>query len=128
MLPRCDYLLASAPHPPETHGLIGEAELNALKADAVVINVGRGAVIDEAALIRVLEEKRIKGAALDVFEHEPLAVGHPFYRLENVLLSPHSADHTPGWVELAVNKFVENFSHFWKGEPLENVVDKKAGY
>jgi phosphoglycerate dehydrogenase-like enzyme len=128
MLPRCDYLLAAAPHTPETRGLIGEAELNAMKRDAVVINVGRGAVIDEAALIRVLEEKRIKGAALDVFEHEPLAAGHPFYRLENVLLSPHCADHTPGWVELAVNKFVENFQHFWKGEALENVVDKKAGY
>jgi phosphoglycerate dehydrogenase-like enzyme len=128
MLAICDYLLAAAPHTPETHGIIGEAEIGVLKRDAVVINVGRGPVIDESALIRALEEGRIKGAALDVFEHEPLPAGHPFYRLDNVLLSPHCADHTPGWVDLAMNKFVENFHHFWKGEPLENVVDKKAGY
>src|SRR5258708_25810471 len=128
MLPMCDYLLAAAPLTPETRGLIGDAELNALKAEAVVINVGRGAVIVESALIRALEERRIKGAALDVFEHEPLPAGHPFYRLENVLLSPHCADHTPGWNDLSMNKFIENFYHFGKGEPLENVVDKNAGY
>jgi phosphoglycerate dehydrogenase-like enzyme len=128
MLAICDYLLAAAPHTPETHSLIGEAEIGKLTRDAVVINVGRGPVISESALIRALEEGRIKGAALDVFEHEPLPAGHPFYRLENVLLSPHCADHTPGWIDLAMNKFVENFHHFWKGEPLENVVDKKAGY
>jgi len=128
MLPRCDYLLAAAPHTPETHHLIGETELKLLKPDAVVMNVGRGPVIDEAALIRALESGAFKGAALDVFEHEPLAAGHPFYRLENVLLSPHCADRTPGWIERAVQKFVDNFHHFWKGEPLENVVDKKAGY
>ena len=128
MLPLCDYLLAAAPHTEDTHHLIGEPQLSLLKPEAVVINVGRGPVIDEAALIRALESGRIKGAALDVFEHEPLAAGHPLYRLENVLLSPHCADRTPGWIERAVQKFVDNFHHFYKGEPLENVVDKTAGY
>ena len=75
--------------------MIGEAEFPAMKPNAVVINVGRGPVIDEAAMVRALSEKRIKGAALDVFDTEPLPDGHPFYSLENVLLSPHCADHTP---------------------------------
>lgn len=128
MLAKCDYLLLVTPDTPETRGMIGEAELHMLKPDAVIINIGRGPVINEAALIRALEEKRIKGAALDVFEREPLPDGHPFYRLQNVLLSPHCADHTPGWVDLAMGKFLENFRHFWRGEPLENIVDKRAGY
>lgn len=128
MLSRCDYLLVAAPHTPETHGMIGEAELNTLKNDAVVINVGRGPIIDESALVRVLQDHRIKGAALDVFDREPLPEGHPFYRLENVLLSPHCADHTPGWADEAMKKFIENFQHFWNREPLINIVDRKAGY
>lgn len=128
MLARCDYLLLAAPHTPETEGMIGEAELNALKPGAVVINIGRGPIIVESALIKALEGNRIKGAALDVFETEPLPEGHAFYRMENVLLSPHCADHTTGWVDLAMRKFLENFQHFWNREPLENIVDKKAGY
>ena len=63
-----------------------------------------------------------------MFDVEPLPAGHAFYKLENVLLSPHSADHTPGWRESAVRFFVENFARFMKGEPLQNVVDKHAGY
>ncbi len=128
MLAGCDYLLVSAPLTPETRGMIGEAELAALKPGAVVINIGRGPVIVEAALVRALEENRIKGAALDVFDREPLPAGHPFYRLENVLLSPHCADHVAGWIGLSMEKFIANFRHFEAGEPLENVVDKRAGY
>ncbi len=128
MLAGCDYLLVSAPLTRETRGMIGEAELTALKGDAVVINIGRGPIVVEAALIRALEEKRIKGAALDVFDHEPLPAGHPFYRLENVLLSPHCADHVAGWINLAMKRFIVNFRHFQAGEPLENLVDKRAGY
>jgi phosphoglycerate dehydrogenase-like enzyme len=128
MLGVCDYVLIATPLTPETRGLIGEAELRAMKSSAAIINVGRGPVIVEAALITALTERRIKGAALDVFDEEPLPAGHPFYRLDNVLLSPHSADHTAGWAELAMNVFVENFGRFQNGEPLQNVVDKKAGY
>jgi phosphoglycerate dehydrogenase-like enzyme len=85
-------------------------------------------VVDEQALIGALREKRIRGAGLDVFEKEPLPEGHPFYSMDNVLLSPHCADHTPGWIEGAVEFFLENFERFRKGEPLQNVVDKHAGY
>jgi phosphoglycerate dehydrogenase-like enzyme len=128
MLSVCDYVLIATPLTPETRGMIGEAELRAMKHSAVIINVGRGPVIVEAALVAALEEKRIRGAALDVFDKEPLPDGHPFYRLDNVLLSPHSADHTVGWEELAMRMFLENFERFRTGQPLANVVDKKAGY
>ena len=89
-----------------------------MKPDAVVINIGRGPVIDEAAMVRALAAKRIKGAALDVFDTEPLPAGHPFYTLENVLLSPHCADHTPDWMEQAMRFFLEQFERFRNGEPL----------
>jgi phosphoglycerate dehydrogenase-like enzyme len=128
MISRSDYVVAAAPLTPETLGLIGEPEIAAMKPDAVLINVGRGPVIQEAALIRALSEKRIKGAALDVFETEPLPAGHPFYKLESVLLSPHCADHTPDWLDQAMRFFLAQFERFRKGEPLRNVVDKKLGY
>jgi phosphoglycerate dehydrogenase-like enzyme len=128
MISRSDYVVAAAPLTPETVGLIGAPELAAMKPDAVLINVGRGPVIEEAALVEALSEKRIKGAALDVFDTEPLPQGHPFYKLENVLLSPHCADHTPDWLDQAMRFFLEQFERFRKGEPLKNVVDKKMGY
>jgi phosphoglycerate dehydrogenase-like enzyme len=128
MIARCDYVVVAAPLTPDTRGLIGEAEFAAMKPNAVVINVGRGPVIDEAAMVRALTEGRIKGAGLDVFEKEPLPEGHPFYRLENVLLSPHCADHTADWQEQAMRFFLEQFERFRTGEPLRNVVNKKQGY
>ena len=128
MLARCDYVLAATPLTPQTRGMIGENELRAMKPSAVIMNVGRGPVIAEAALIRALREGWIRGAALDVFDHEPLPEGHPFYGRANVLLSPHCADHTPGWIMLAMAKFIENFKRFQKGEELLNIVDKGAGY
>ena len=123
-----DYVVAVVPLTPQTRGMIGESEFAAMKPDAVLINIGRGPVVDEAALIRVLEQKRIRGAALDVFETEPLPAGHPFYRMDNVLLSPHSADNTRGWKERTMRVFLENFDRFRRGELLVNVVNKKLGY
>jgi len=128
MLAGCDFVVAAAPATPETRGMIGATQIALLKSSCVVINIGRGPVIDEAALVAALESKKIRGAALDVFTVEPLPAGHAFYKLENVLLSPHSADHTEGWRDRAVQFFLENFARFAKGEPLENVVDKHAGY
>ena len=128
MIARCDYVVVAAPLTPQTRGLIGVREFAAMKPGAVIINVGRGAVIDEPAMIRALTEKRILGAGLDVFTTEPLPAGHPFFQLENVLLSPHSADHTPDWLERAMQFFLTQFERFAKGEPLLNVVDKKRGY
>jgi phosphoglycerate dehydrogenase-like enzyme len=128
MIARCDYVVVAAPLTPDTRGMIGEAEFAAMKPNAVVINVGRGPVIDEAAMVRALTEGRIKGAGLDVFEKEPLPDGHPFYRLENVLLSPHCADHTADWQEQAMRFFLDQFERFRAGEPLRNVVNKNHGY
>jgi phosphoglycerate dehydrogenase-like enzyme len=128
MIAECDYVVVAAPLTPETRGMIGAAEFAAMKPSGVMINVGRGPVIDEDAMVKALTEGRIKGAGLDVFTHEPLPDGHPFYRLENVLLSPHCADHTADWLEQAMRFFLENFERFRKGEPLRNVVDKKLGY
>jgi phosphoglycerate dehydrogenase-like enzyme len=128
MISRCDYVVVATPLTSETRGMIGEAEFAAMKPTAVMINVGRGPVINEEAMIRALSSGRIKGAALDVFDHEPLPAGHPFYKLENVLLSPHCADHTPDWLDNAMKFFIEQYERFRKGEPLLNVVDKKLGY
>ena len=128
MLSRCDYVVVAAPLTSETRGLIGEPEFAAMNRTAVVINVGRGPVIDEGALVRALSSGRIKGAALDVFDREPLPRSSPFYKLENVLLSPHCADHTPDWLDNAMQFFIAQFDRFRRGEALLNVVDKKLGY
>jgi len=128
MLAQSDYVVVTMPHTPQSHGLIGEREFEAMKPSAVLINIGRGPVVDEAALIRALTGKCIRGAALDVFDVEPLPAGHPFFGLDNVLLSPHSADNTAGWKERSMRVFLENFERFRRGEPLENVVNKKLGY
>jgi phosphoglycerate dehydrogenase-like enzyme len=123
-----DYLLVAAPLTPETRGMVGAAEIAAMRPNAVVINVGRGAVIDEAALAAALQKGRIRGAALDVFAVEPLPAGHPFWRLENVLLSPHTADHVQDFVHRAVECFLDNLRRYRAGQALENIVDKRAGY
>ena len=127
-LPQCDYVVAAAPLTAETKGMIGVDAFAAMKPGAVVMNVGRGPVIDEAAMVAALEAGTIRGAVLDVFDQEPLPAGHPLYRLKNVLLSPHCADHTPDWMDKAMEFFIAQFERFSKGEPLMNVVDKRAGY
>jgi len=128
MISHCDYVVVAAPLTSETRGMIGEAEFAAMKPRAVVINVGRGPVINEEAIVNALSRGRIKGAALDVFDREPLPAGHAFYKLENVLLSPHCADHTPDWLDNAMKFFIEQYQRFQRGEPLLNIVDKKLGY
>lgn len=128
LLARSDYVLVATPLTRETRGLIGSAEIAAMNPGAVLINLGRGACVDEAALLSALREGRIRGAALDVFASEPLPPGHPFYALDNLLLSPHCADHVPGWLDEAMRLFLDNLERFRRGEPLLNVVDKRAGY
>lgn len=128
MLPECDYVAVTAPLTPETTGMIGKREFELMKPSAVILNVGRGPVIDETAMVEALRTRRIRGAALDVFDAEPLPAESPFWDLDNVLLSAHCADHVEGWVEDAVLFFVEQFSRWRKGEPLKNVVNKQAGY
>ncbi len=130
MLSEIDVLLCAAPLTPETHHMISDAEFILMKRTAIVVNVGRGPVIDESALIRALQSKQIAAASLDVFEHEPLPESSPLWQMENVLISPHCTDQTdnPDWLELSMQIFVENFYRFQNGDPLENVVDKRAGY
>src|SRR5205823_5924766 len=103
-----DYVLLAAPLTDESRGMIGAKQIAAMKATGVLINVGRGAVVDEPALIRALEAGKIRGAALDVFAVEPLPAAHPFYKMENVLLSPHTADHVQDFIHLAVECFLDN--------------------
>lgn len=125
---RADDVVIATPLTGETRGLVGREEIAAMKATATLTNLGRGAVIDEPALVAALEEGRIKGAALDVFATEPLPPAHPFWRLRNVLVSPHCADNKPGWMEESMLFFLENLERFRRGEPLHNVVDKRRGY
>ena len=128
MLSRCDYVVVSLPLTAQTRGLIGEAEFAVMKKNAVLINVGRGPTIDELAMIKALSDNRIRAAALDVFDREPLPRGHPFYSLENVLLSPHCADHSPDWLNDAMRFFLAQVERFRNGETLSNIVDKTLGY
>ncbi len=123
-----DYVQVAAPLTPETRGMVGAAQIAAMKPTAVILNVGRGAVIEEAPLIEALETNKIRGAALDVFATEPLPDGHKFYQLTNVLLSPHTADHLEDFANPAGDCFLENLRRFRAKEPLLNIVDKSAGY
>ena len=107
-----------------------DAECGVMQPSALVVNVGRGPVIDEAAMVRALDEGRIAGASLDVFEHEPLPQTSPLWRMDNVLISPHCTDHSdsPDWLDLSMQVFVDNFQRFRNGDALMNIVDKNAGY
>lgn len=128
MLGRCDYVIATAPLTSETRHMISDAAFAAMKPSAVLINVGRGPVVDQAALLRALTQKKIRGAGLDVFEQEPIPPTDPIWQLDNVLISPHTADRTRTWHEEAMQFFLEQYDRFLKGEPLENVVEKRLGY
>lgn len=120
-----DYVVVCAPLTGETRGLVDPRRM---KKGAVLINVGRGAVVDESGLLDALRSHHLRGAALDVFATEPLPPDHPLWTLDNVLISPHCADHTPDSHELAMRCFLDNLGRFERSEPLVNVVDKAAGY
>jgi len=128
MIEQSDYVVIAAPLTRETQGMIGDAQLAAMRSEAILINVGRGPIVREDALIRALTANRIKGAALDVFDREPLPPGHPFYAMENVLMSPHCADRTADWLDNALQLFLGNLKRFLQGESLLNVVDVGRGY
>jgi phosphoglycerate dehydrogenase-like enzyme len=128
MLPECDYVVLAVPYTSTTHHLIGQAALHAMKPTAVLINVARGAVVDEAALIRALREGRIAGAALDVFEQEPLPADSPLWTLEDVVISPHVAGFTPHYDDRATALFAENLRRYLAGEPLLNQVERGREY
>lgn len=128
LMRRADDVVVATPLTADTRGLVGEEAIRAMKPGAVFVNVGRGPVVDEAALARALAEGRLRGAALDVFETEPLPAESPLWALDNVVLSPHCADNTPGWLEAAMRAFLANLERFRRGERLLNAVDKRLGY
>ena len=127
-LPESDYVVLSAPLTEKTRGMLGLAEFKAMKADCYLINIGRGAVADESALVKALSEGIIGGAYLDVFETEPLPSSHPFWDMENVLLVPHDSHSSPYIGDRVVDLFCKNLAHYVEDEPLENVCDPRLGY
>jgi phosphoglycerate dehydrogenase-like enzyme len=128
LLRRSDIIVLAAPDTRETARLIGERELSLMKRDALLINVGRGALVDEAALAVALADGRIGGAGLDVFAEEPLPASSPLWRLPNAILTPHVGGVRADYWTVAVDLFLDNLRRFERDEPLVNLVDKDAGY
>lgn len=123
-----DYVVLSAPLTPRTLRFISRQRIALMKPSAILINVGRGRTVDEEALVEALQNGRIRGAALDVFDREPLAPEHPLWQLDNVLISPHTADRTSDSHLRAMQFFIENLRRFRAGEALDNVVDTLEQY
>ena len=128
LLERADWVVLAAPHTPATRGMIGAAELAHMKPAAVLVNLARGALVDEPALVSALASGRIAGAALDVVRQEPLPPDSPLWGMPNVILTPHISGLGPRYWERAVEQFEQNLERFLAGRPLFNVVDKRAGY
>jgi phosphoglycerate dehydrogenase-like enzyme len=128
MLRECDYVVLTVPYTSATHHLIDRRALRAMKPTAVLINVARGPVVDEAALVHALRERWIAGAALDVFEQEPLAEDSALWGMDNVIVSPHVAGFTPHYDDRATALFAENLRRYLGGEPLLNLVERGREY
>lgn len=128
VLPRSDFVVLVVPVTAATHRLIGERELRAMKPTAHLVNIARGSVVDEAALARALGEGWIAGAALDVFEEEPLSPASPLWGLPNAILTPHVAGEPADYARRVAEIFIDNVARWRRGEPLHNVVDFERGY
>ncbi|CAM6000692.1 unnamed protein product, partial [Sphagnum balticum] len=118
-----DYVVVTTPLTPETKGMINSASFKAAKQDQVFINIGRGPVVVEEALIEALTSGRIRGAALDVFTNEPLPQSSPLWATPNLIISPHGADYTVDSRQSSVRFFTENCERFLAHEELLNIVD-----
>lgn len=127
-LPEADYVVVAAPLTAQTKGMFGSGQFRRMKRSARFINVGRGPIVDETALVRALCEGWISGAALDVFQQEPLPEDHPLWDMPQVVISPHMSGDFVGWHEALGKLFAENFRRWQRGEQLLNVVDKEQGY
>jgi phosphoglycerate dehydrogenase-like enzyme len=128
LLAASDYVVLAAPVTSSTQGMIGRERLAQMRPNACLVNVGRGALVDEAALVDALRQKKIAAAALDVLEKEPLPAESPLWDMENVLITPHTGSVTPRLWERQYALISENVGRFLKGEPLLGMVDKKKGY
>ncbi len=128
MLNVCDIVVAAVPLTTETKAMFNAAAFHSMKRSAFFVNIARGNVCDETALIAALESKQIAGAALDVFEQEPLPATSPLWDMPNVLMSPHDSGVTPHYNERAATIFEANLRRYLAGEPLYNLVDRQRGY
>lgn len=128
LLPKADYVAIATPLTPDTKGMIDAAVLRSMQASAYLINIARGAVVDEAALLVALKEGWIAGAGLDAFSTEPLPSDSPFWSLPNVFITPHCSAATSQTIQRIVDLFLDNLTRYRQGQPLKNVVDKQAGY
>jgi phosphoglycerate dehydrogenase-like enzyme len=128
LLKESDFVVLAVPFTPETQRMIGERELRLMKTTAYLINIARGGIIDEPALIKALGEHWIAGAGLDVFSTEPLPADSPLWKMPEVIFSPHIAGVRPDYALAATELFVDNLKRYLKGTRLKNVVNKKRGY
>jgi phosphoglycerate dehydrogenase-like enzyme len=128
MISECDFLVVAVPLTPSTQGLIGTEELAVMKPHTYLIDVSRGGVIDHIALIRALKDKKIAGAALDVFPEEPLPPNSPLWKFPNVIISPHISGNTPHYDQRAMALFIENMRRYLGGDPLHNRFEAERGY
>lgn len=128
LLRRSDFVAITAPETSETRELIGAQQLTLMRPGAVLINLARGSLVDEDAPVEALMERRLRGAALDVFRSEPLPADHPLRNLENVLITPHVGGTSGRFWERETDLIVGNVRRYLAGEPLENRVDKERGY
>ena len=126
--PRADIIVACVPLLDSTRGLVNAAAFAAMKPDAVIVDVSRGGVIDEAPLVNALETGTIRGAALDVFSIEPLPADHVLWGFDNVIITPHCSSVYDGWDLKSVEMFSENLWRYRKGEALSNIVNPERGY
>jgi phosphoglycerate dehydrogenase-like enzyme len=127
-LPAADYVVIAAPYTPETEGMLGADAIAAMKSSAYLINVGRGQVLTESALIDALDGRRISGAYLDAFEQEPLDEAHVFWDMDNVLIVPHDSHSSPYIGDRMVGIFCGNLRRYVAGEALQNICDPGRGY
>ena len=127
-LAQADYVVIAAPRTPHSEGMIGREQLAAMKPSAVLINISRGALVDEAALIQALQEGRLAGAGLDVFVQEPLPESSLLWTMPNVLITPHVSGSNPHYHERATQLFCDNLARYLQGQPLRNLVNAERGY
>ena len=128
MLSLADFVVILVPATPETYRMIGESELRAMKRTAYLVNIARGTVLVESALVRALQENWIAGAVLDVFEKEPLPGDSPLWTIENVLVTPHLSGNLRDYANRVMAIFTENYQRWKAGNQLLNVVDLERGY
>lgn len=128
MVSQADFVCLAAPNTPETTGMIDQDVIGAMKRSSVLINVGRGSLVDEAALIEALREEHLAGAALDVAAKEPLAPDHPFWSMDSVIVFPHSASTSRRENERITSLFLDNLERYLSGRPLLNVFQVERAY